>query len=129
MTPSRPYLFRAINEWLLDNGMTPYILVDATVENTYVPQHYVQNDEIILNISPSSVENLSIDNAGIAFNARFQGQPFDIYVPMQAVQSIYAKENGQGTVFAEEDGFPSPDDNDPEPPKPQKKRPQLRVVK
>lgn len=128
MTPSRPYLFRAINEWLLDNGMTPYILVDVTVENTYVPQHFVQNDEIILNISPSSVQNLSIDNAGIAFNARFQGQPFDIYVPMQAVQSIYAKENGQGTVFAEEDGFPSPDD-DPEPPKPQKKRPQLRVVK
>ena len=128
MTPSRPYLFRAINEWLLDNGMTPYILVDVTVENTYVPQHFVQNDEIILNISPSSVQNLAIDNAGIAFNARFRGQPFDIYVPMQAVQSIYAKENGQGTVFAEEDGFPVPDD-DPEPPKPQKKRPQLRVVK
>ena len=124
MTPSRPYLFRAINEWLLDNGMTPYILVDATVENTYVPQHFVTNDEIVLNISPESVQNLSIDNAGISFNARFRGQPFDIYVPMQAVQSIYAKENGKGMMF-------DPEEYNNEIPPAEKKpaKPHLRIVK
>ena len=128
MTPSRPYLFRAINEWLLDNDMTPYMLVNAMDESTSVPQQYVQDGEIVLNISPGSVENLMIDNTAVSFSARFRGQPFAVYVPMRAIQSIYAKENGQGTVFADEDGFPVPDD-DPEPPKPPKQKPQLRVVK
>lgn len=128
MTPSRPYLFRAINEWLLDNDLTPYMLVNALDESTSVPQQYVQDGEIVLNISPTSVEDLLIDNTAVSFNARFRGQPFSVYVPMRAIQSIYAKENGQGTVFADEDGFPTSDD-DPEPPKPPKQKPQLRVVK
>ena len=136
MTPSRPYLMRALNEWILDNDCTPYVLVDAGLPNVQVPDDYVNNGQIVLNISPSAVRSLLINQEGLSFNARFGGVPMDIYVPLIAILAIYAKENGQGMVFGSEAGAPDPDDVPP-PPKSVKKapaeksasRPSLKVVK
>ena len=129
MSPSRPYLLRAIYDWLLDNNMTPHLLVNAELEGVNVPMQFVQDGRIILNLSPSAIQNLVLDNEEVLFSARFSGRPFSIYIPMQAVLGIYAKENGQGTMFKEEDGFNFPD-GEPEPPTPSNdNRPKLRVVK
>jgi len=136
MTPSRPYLMRALKEWILDNDCTPYVLVDAGLPGVQVPQDYVNNGQIVLNISPSAIRSLLINQEGLSFNARFGGVPMDIYVPLIAILAIYAKENGQGMVFGSEAGAPDPDDTPP-PPKPAKKpqessgssRPSLKVVK
>ncbi len=128
MTSSRPYMIRALYEWIVDNSCTPYILVDAHAPEVEVPQQYVNKDgQIVLNISPSAVMNLVVDNCGVSFNARFGGIPTDITVPCHGVLGIYARENGQGMIF-------EPDHN-PEPPDPKPvsgnsiKRPSLRVVK
>jgi stringent starvation protein B len=135
MTPSRPYLMRALNEWILENDCTPYVLVDAGLPGVQVPEDYVNNGQIVLNITPSAVKNLYIDDAGLSFNARFGGVPIDLYVPMVAILAIYAKENGQGMVFGSEAGAPDPD-QPPKPTKPnavkdkvEKPRPTLKVVK
>jgi len=134
MTPSRPYLMRALNEWILDNECTPYVLVDASLPGVQVPEDYVNNGQIVLNISPGAVKALHIDGNGLSFNARFGGVPIDIYVPMVAILAIYAKENGQGMVFGSEAGAPDPN-QPPEPPQPEptgkgeKSRPSLKVVK
>ncbi|HIQ07670.1 MAG TPA: ClpXP protease specificity-enhancing factor [Thiotrichaceae bacterium] len=130
MIPSRPYLLRAIHEWLVDNQMTPHLLVDAEQEDVSVPTEFVQDGRIILNISYSAVQNLVLDNDAVLFNARFSGKPFNVYVPMAAVLGIYSKENGQGTMFKEEDGFNLGDDDpDPTSPEPKPNRPQLKIVK
>jgi stringent starvation protein B len=134
MTPSRPYLMRALNEWILENDCTPYVLVDAGLPNVQVPEEYVHNGQIVLNISPSAVQALLIDDEGLSFNARFGGVAQDIYVPVIALLAIYAKENGQGMVFGGEAGAPDPDKSPkpvPEAPKdkPQRPRPSLTVVK
>jgi len=135
MTPSRPYLMRALNECILDNECTPYVLVDASLPGVQVPEDYVNNGQIVLNISPGAVKALHIDGNGLSFNARFGGVPIDIYVPMVAILAIYAKENGQGMVFGSEAGAPDPN-QPPEPPKPEPagksekgSRPALKVVK
>jgi stringent starvation protein B len=132
MTPSRPYLVRALNEWILDNQCTPYVLVDASLAGVQVPQDYVNKGQIVLNISPSAVQNLLINEDGISFNARFGGVPMSVYVPVVAILAIYARENGQGMVFGTEAGAPDPE-NPPEPPKPREPepsgRPSLKVVK
>jgi stringent starvation protein B len=109
MTPSRPYLLRAFYEWIVDNHSTPYIVVSADLPGVDVPRDYVENGRIILNISPSAVRTLSLANDHVAFNARFAGMPYDIYVPIRAVTAIYAKENGRGMVFKEEEDFQSDD--------------------
>ncbi|MBE0482470.1 MAG: ClpXP protease specificity-enhancing factor [Bacterioplanes sp.] len=133
MTPSRPYLLRALNEWILNNQCTPYVLVDAAIHSVQVPQEYVNNGQIVLNISPSAVQSLLIDDAGLSFNARFGGVPMDVYVPMVAILAIYARENGQGMVFGSEAGAPDPSDPTPPPPQPRnnegQNRPSLKVVK
>lgn len=133
MTPSRAYLLRALNEWIIDNQCTPYIAVDASVKGVDVPEQYVKNGQIVLNINPAAVRHLQLTNEAVSFEARFGGQPRNIYVPMEAVMAVYAKENGQGMVFGWE-GDPNDPDNTPEPPgdgsqpgKPSK--PQLKVVK
>ena len=135
MTPSRPYLMRALNEWILENDCTPYVLVDAGLPTVQVSEDYVNNGQIVLNISTSAVKSLLIDDDGLSFNARFGGVPMDLYVPMVAILAIYAKENGQGMVFGNEAGAPDPD-QPPEPKKPANKpdkpvkaRPALKVVK
>ncbi|RMG28652.1 MAG: ClpXP protease specificity-enhancing factor [Gammaproteobacteria bacterium] len=132
MTPSRPYLVRAINEWILDNGMTPYLLVNADRSGVEVPRQYVENGRIVLNIDPVAVEGLRIDNDYIEFNARFQGTPWHIVIPMPAVMAIYARENGQGMMFSEDeyDGPTPPEGPEPEPGGGgRSSRPALKVVK
>lgn len=130
MTPSRPYIMRALYEWIVDNGCTPYVLVDATLGDVLVPEQYVKDGQIVLNISPTAVMDLNISNDAVAFNGRFGGVATDIYVPVNAVIGIYARENGQGMVFEPEEETESipPDDEPPEPSKPQG-RPSLKVVK
>jgi stringent starvation protein B len=108
MTSSRPYLLRALNEWILDNDCTPYIVVDASAENVHVPQEYVNDGQIILNITPASIRNLVMDNESVSFDARFGGQPHHLYVPISAITAIYARENGQGMVFGQEAGPTEP---------------------
>ena len=103
MTTTRPYLIRAFYEWIADNDCTPYIAVDTTHPGVEVPTEYVESGRIILNISMTAVRGLKLDNAYISFNAQFGGRGRDIYVPVQAVIAIYAKENGKGMVFTEEE--------------------------
>ena len=132
MSPSRPYLVRALHQWILDNQCTPYILVDTTMPNVSVPEEYVENGQIVLNISPSAIQDLLMDDDGISFNARFGGVPMAVFVPTVGVLAIYAKENGQGMMFGTEPGAPSPDEppTPPEHPKPiQGGKPSLKIVK
>ncbi len=130
MTPSRPYIMRALYEWIVDNNCTPYMLVDATMADVMVPEQYVKDGQIVLNISPTAVMELNISNEAVAFNGRFGGVATDIFVPVNAVIGIYARENGQGMVFEpEEEVEPTPpDDTPPEPTKPEG-RPSLKIVK
>ncbi len=102
MTSSRPYLLRALNEWILDNNLTPHIVVDASGEDVIVPRQYVEADKIVLNISPSAVTGFNISNEFISFSARFSGKAMEIFVPVSSVLALYAKENGQGMVFNDE---------------------------
>ena len=126
MSPSRPYLIRALYDWILDNGLTPYILVDVADERVVVPTQYVENGRIVLNVNPSAVQNLQLGNELIELDARFSGQPMHVVVPVMSVIAIYARENGKGMVFTEEDGG---GDDTPPPEKEESKRPALRVVK
>jgi stringent starvation protein B len=125
MTHSRPYLVRAIHEWILDNDMTPHLLVDIEGEGVEVPAQQGQNGKIVLNISPQAVEGLMLGNDAIGFRARFGGISTDVYVPVEAVLAIYAKENGRGMVFTDDGGEPSPDSSGSRP----GKRPALKIVK
>lgn len=128
MTPSRPYIMRALYEWIVDNNCTPYVLVDATVADVMVPQQYVKDGQIVLNISPGAVIELNIGNDAMVFNGRFGGVATDIYVPIAAVVGIYARENGQGMVFEPEESTGPPDEPPPDPIKPEA-RPSLKIVK
>ena len=126
MTPSQPYLLRAIYDWIVDNDMTPYVLVNAENDDTYIPLDYVENGKIVLNVSPVAVNGLDLGNDYVAFSARFAGKPMEVSFPGTAVLAIYAKENGQGMVFNEPDN-PPPDDS----PDDDKKsgKPNLKLVK
>ncbi|MDT8427703.1 MAG: ClpXP protease specificity-enhancing factor [Pseudomonadales bacterium] len=108
MTSSRPYLLRALYEWILENRYTPYILVNAYGDEVMVPQEYVKDGQIILNIAPSAVHDLLMSNDAIEFNGRFAGIPTPVYVPVAAIMGIYARENGQGMVFESELPAPPP---------------------
>jgi len=113
MLSSRPYLIRSMYEWIIDNKMTPYLLVNANYPDTAVPQRFVQKDQIILNISPNAVKNLRLGNYSIEFSARFGGIVEHVYVPVRAIESIYAQENGRGMTFGEDgDKDPPPDKED-----------------
>ena len=105
MTSNRPYLIRALNEWILDNQLTPFLLVDASVKGVEVPEQHIKDGKIILNILPSAVQEIAFENEWIYFSARFGGQPFMINIPISAVLAIYAKENGRGMMFAEEEAL------------------------
>ncbi|MGD2083948.1 MAG: ClpXP protease specificity-enhancing factor [Chromatiales bacterium] len=136
MTSNRPYLIRAFYEWIVDNGLTPHLLVDATAEGAVVPERYVEGGRIVLNVGPTAVQGLRLDNDLVSFSARFGGVPMSVRVPPPAVLGVYARENGRGMLFPEEPqpgeaaGEHGPDD-DPEPPDPSggDTRPSLRVVK
>lgn len=129
MTSSQSYLLRAIYEWIIDNDMTPYILVNADMENTHVPRQYIENGKIVLNLAPQAVNDLQLTNEFVMFNARFSGKSMEVSLPIAAVLAIYAKENGQGMVFSDGDDNqppptePSPDDSDKD------KKSHLKLVK
>jgi len=99
MTHLKPYLIRAIYEWILDNEFTPHLLVDANHLDAMVPEQFVQDGQIVLNVRPAAIDALSLGNEAIEFNTRFNGKSTYIYVPIGAVMAIYAKENGKGMVF------------------------------
>lgn len=103
MTSSRPYLARAIYEWLLDNNFTPYMLVDANFPDTCVPRKHVDDGKIVLNLDPQAIAKLRMGNDAVEFDARFSGNIFHVYVPIPAVNAIYSAENGRGMVFSPDD--------------------------
>jgi stringent starvation protein B len=159
LTPRRPYLLRAFYEWLLDNQLTPHLVVDVTLPGVRVPMEYARDGQIVLNIAPRAVGNLELSNDDVRFNARFGGVPRQVEVPLAAVLAIYARENGAGTMFEPEAAYnedvtnvnddagigaenetvmsvidgdkpDSDDDNSPDDtPPPRGGRPALRVVK
>jgi stringent starvation protein B len=134
MTSSRPYLVRAMYQWIVDNGMTPHLLVDVSVDGVQVPVEHIQNGKIILNVAPMAINSLMLGDDEITCGARFSGKPQELYIPIDAVLAVYAKENGQGMMFSEDDGaVSSDDDKDPDPGSGSKaikaKRPNLHVVK
>ncbi len=145
MTPNRPYLLKGFFDWILDNELTPHLVANATMPHVQVPEQFIKDGKIVLNIAPSAVTNFSMDLEAVSFSARFGGSPFQIYLPVYAIEAIYARENGAGTMFEPEAGYqPEPEADltalelapeeeigtDPEvaPPKP-KGKPSLRVIK
>lgn len=136
MTSSQPYLIRAIYDWIIDNGFTPYLLVNAENDYAMIPRDFVEDGKIVLNINPSAISDLQLGNDYIMFNARFSGKAMEVSVPIVAVLAIYARENGQGMMFDENTDQPQPptppeDSTPPEAPQKPKKsqKPQLKVVK
>ncbi|WP_371189549.1 ClpXP protease specificity-enhancing factor [Thalassotalea maritima] len=129
MTSNKPYLIRAFYDWILDNELTPYIVVDTDYPNVMVPVNYIDNGQIVLNIAPASVGSIAMVGEVIEFTARFGGKVEHLYVPFEAVAAIYARENGVGSSFAVD--YPEAEEVEPEPPaKPQVKgKPSLSVVK
>ncbi|WP_374248701.1 ClpXP protease specificity-enhancing factor [Thermomonas sp.] len=99
MTSQRPYLLRALYEWVVDNGMTPHLLVDARSPGVRVPAHAVKDGQVVLNIADRAVGHMRMDNDGIRFSARFGGVSQNVVVPMAAVIAIYARETGQGLAL------------------------------
>ncbi len=125
MSSNRPYLLRALYAWITDNGLTPYILVDAQAHGVDVPAEAVQKGKVVLNIAEAATQQLVMDNEQIGFKARFAGRPYPIEIPMDAVIAIYARENGQGMMFAQDGDEPPPQDD----PDGSSDRPHLKVVK
>jgi stringent starvation protein B len=145
MTSHRPYLLRALYEWIADNGLTPHLLVDATKPGVRVPTHAVKDGRIVLNIAERAVAHLQMDNDDVRFSARFGGVSHAVIVPIDAVLAIYARENGQGMelppdiaaqqgsappaeTVSESDAIP-PDDEPPSSEPPPKRGGHLRIVK
>ncbi len=145
MTSHRPYLLRALYEWIADNGMTPHLLVDATRPGVRVPPHTVKDGKVVLNIAARAVAHLDMDNDAVAFTARFGGVSHAVIVPVDAVLAIYARETGQGMALPDDGSAPAPEagapaeattsdtppDDDTPPPAdtPPKRGPHLRIVK
>ena len=129
MTSNRPYLIRALYQWLLDNDLTPHLLVNAEVEEVVVPGQFVDNGRIVLNIGPDAVRGLDLGNERILFNARFGGSAMDVLIPPKAVLGIYARENGRGMLFPENELEPEPPPEDDPGSPPPRERPILKVVK
>lgn len=129
-SPLQPYLLIAYYEWMIDNDWTPQILVDASHPQVDIPQQFANDGKIVLNISPSAVNDFYLGHDAISFKARFSGSSLNIMVPMNSILAIYTRENDKGIMFSPEmyEGEITPDPDD-EPPKPNKGRPSLRVVK
>lgn len=131
MISRRPYLIRAIYDWVLDNRLTPHMLVAADAPGVRVPSQFVTEDgRITINLSPSAVHDLTLDNDLIRFSARFSGRPFEVEIPPGAVLALYARENGQGMLFGEvEEPEPPPDDPDDGSDSGNGKSPHLKIVR
>ena len=113
MTPSKPYLLRAVYEWIVDNGMTPHLLVDVGDPRVRVPQQFVKDNSIVLNIAPGAVRDLLLRNDYISFSARFGGVAHDVLVPLSAARMIYARENGQGMTLPDDAPAEAPETTPP----------------
>lgn len=125
---TRPYLIRAIYEWCVDSGLTPYLAVHVD-EHTEVPHAHVKDGEIVLNLSADAVRNLQMGNEMITCTGRFGGVPFDLMVPVVATIGIFAKETGQGLVFQGSDQSPPPASGGDGESKPAPHKPNLKIVK
>ncbi len=108
MNSTRPYLIRAFYEWIVDSDCTPHIVVNAEFQDVLVPREFVEGGQIVLNIAMPAVQNLALNNEAVSFQARFGGVAHEVYVPVPAVMAIYARENGRGMVFSEDDEAPPP---------------------
>jgi stringent starvation protein B len=108
----RPYLLRAMHEWMTDNALTPHIVVDATIAGLNLSPEHIRDNKVVLNVSYAATRGLVIGNEAVSFEARFNGVPTALNVSVDAVLGIYARENGQGMVFSEQSG-PSGDDSGP----------------
>jgi stringent starvation protein B len=133
MSSNRPYLLRALYEWIGDNDMTPHLLVDATREGVLVPLSGVKDGRVVLNIAARAVSQLELGNREIRFLARFGGISQSVIVPVSAVLAIYAQETGQGMMLPEDGAMLPSDDPSDDTPEPggeaPKKGGHLRVVK
>ena len=140
MKPRRPYLLRAMHEWISDSECTPHIVVDAAAAGVEVPRQYVRDGKIVLNVSWSATAQLELGNAELSFSGRFGGVSMTVRVPVEAVLAIYARETGQGLVFPEGEEGPTPEPPPSSPPaasgveskpkpKPAAGRAKLKVVK
>jgi len=123
MTSLKPYLLRSIYEWIIDNNMTPHLLVNANHSEAQLPQAFIEDGKIVLNIRPEAIQELTLGNENIVFNARFSGKPMQVIVPVLAVLAIYAKENGKGMIFDHENDDASPSDQRSQ------TKPDLHIVK
>lgn len=102
MSALRPYLFRAIYDWALDHSYTPHIVINATAAGVVVPNGFIRDGRITLNIHPQAIQQFAYDDERVSFSARFNGTPFEVFIPMAAVVAVFAKENGRGMFFPEE---------------------------
>lgn len=124
MTSSRPHLLRALYEWIVVNDYSPYLLVDSNVKGVQAPAEFSVNEKIVFNLSPQAIKDLNMGNESVSFSARFSGKAQSIVIPVHAVLAIYAKENGRGMVFSEEDETKPPDPSNTE-----KSKAKLKLVK
>jgi stringent starvation protein B len=134
MTSNRPYLIRAMYDWITDNGLTPHLLVDAGMNGVRVPAFAVKDGQVVLNVAMRAVTDLELGNDRVRFRARFSGASHDVIVPVPAVLAIYAQENSQGMMFPADAADPTstgptPEQPPPNDPAPRRRGPQLKVVK
>ncbi len=130
MTSSKPYLLRAMYDWIADNQLTPYIMIDALAEGVLVPERFIEDGKIVLNIAPQAVADLSMSNEALEFDARFSGILEHIYISVAAIKAIYSFENGRGMVFAEEEDDGGADSSSgSKSPRLPKGKPKLKIVK
>jgi stringent starvation protein B len=135
VTSRRPYLIRAMHEWMTDNAQTPHLVVDADHDGVEVPRAHVREGRIILNVSWQATQGLRLGNDAVEFSARFAGVPWQVHVPVRAVVGIYSRESGQGMVFQEDSDGDAPPTS-PAPPAPtsspgsdESRKPRLRIIK
>ncbi len=137
MTSNKPYLIRALYEWLADNNATPHIMVNTRHPDVAIPAGIDKDGQVVLNIAMPAVQGLQILNTHIEFSARFNGVPHDIYIPIQAVMAIYSQEDGEGMMFAddssssgaEQDNPPSGGSDEQQEKTGKKSKPGLKIVK
>ena len=127
--PKRPYLLRAMHEWITESGNTPHVIVDAGHSRAEVPRAYVKEGKIVLNLSEGATQRLRLGNQDIEFDARFAGVIHHVRFPVSAVLGIYARETGEGMVFSEQDLGPEPPTRPSQTEEGGARRPQLKVVK
>lgn len=126
MTPLNPYLIRSVYEWILDNDCTPHLLVDATADHVLVPVEHVKDGQIILNVTPGAIQEMSMDNDSVSFQCRFGGAPYQVFLPIYSILGVYARENGRGMMLQVEEG--NDNETSPNPPSSPKGGSHLKLV-